>query len=134
MSARWTEQELEYLADHVGILGYKELAEHINRSENAVKLCRCRRKLPSFHNNGNYYTCSLLATELGRSRASIRKYYRKGWLAGRKATWKALFGKYPFIFLEEHIVAFLRKFYHLFEWRRIPNLYFRNVVKECQDA
>lgn len=133
MATRWTARELDYLADHVGILGYAELSKKLKRSENAIKLQRCRMRLPTFH-NGDYYSCTLLARELGRSRASIRKYHRKGWLVGRKATWKALFGKHPFVFLEEHIVAFLRKFCYLFDWRKIPNLYFRNIVKECQDA
>ena len=131
MASHWTEQELEYLADNVGILSYAEMARRLKRSENAIKLCRCRRKLPTFH-NGSYYTCTLLSQEIGRSRTSIRKYYRNGWLVGKEGTWKAKFGKRPLIFLEEHIVAFLRRFSHLFEWRRIPNLYFRNVVKEAR--
>lgn len=131
MVSRWTEQELEYLADNVGIRSYAELAKKLKRSENAIKLCRCRKKLPTFH-NGNYYSCTLLAQELNRSRTSIRKYYRRRWLVGKKATWKARFGKQPLIFLEEHIVAFLKKFSYLFDWRKIPNLYFRNVVKGVQ--
>jgi len=133
MAPRWTEQELEYLSDHIGILSYAELARKMNRSENAIKLCRHRRRLPTFH-NGNYYSCTLLAQELGRCRASIRKYHRRGWLTGKKATWKARFGKPPLIFLEEDIIAFLKEFNRLFNWRSIPNLYFRNKVKEFQNA
>ena len=133
MSARWTEREIEYLSDHIGLLSYTELSKKLGRSENAIKLYRCRHKLPTFH-NGDYYSATLLAQELGRSRTSVRKYHRKGWLVGRKATWIAKYGKHPLIFLEEHIVAFLRKFHHLFDWRKIPNLYFRNIVKELQIA
>lgn len=130
MSARWTEQEMEYLSDQVGILSYSEMAKRLGRSENAIKLQRCRRKLPTFF-DGNYYSCTLLARELGRTRASIRKYYKKGWLTGKRATWKALFGNYPLVFLEEHIVSFLRKFHYLFDWRKVPNLYFSNIVKKA---
>ena len=133
MATRWTEQELEYLSDNIGILSYAELSKKMKRSESAIKLCRCRRKLPTFY-DGNYYSYTLLARELGRSRTSIRKYHRKGWLVGRAATWKARFGNCPLIFLEEHIVSFLQTFHHLFDWRKIPNLYFRNVVKECQNG
>ena len=133
MATRWTTQEIEYLADNVGILGYPELSHEMGRSENAIKLQRCRKRLPTFH-NGCYYSCTLLSKELGLSRSSIRRYYQRGWLIGRRATWKALFGKYPLIFLEEDIVSFLRNFSHLFIWRKIPNLYFRNVVREIQDA
>lgn len=128
MASRWTQREIEYLADNVGILGYAEMAKRLGRSENAIKLCRCRQKLPTFY-NGNYYSSTLLAQELGRCRTSIRKYHRKGWLVGRRATWKACFGNQPLIFLEEHIVDFLKKFNYLFNWREIPNLYFRNIVK-----
>lgn len=133
MAPRWTEREIDYLSDHVGLMNYTELSMRLKRSPNALKLQRYRRKLPTFH-NGDYYSYTLLSRELGRSRASIRKYHRRGWLVGRKATWKACFGNYPVIFLEEHIVAFLRKFYYLFDWRKIPNLYFRNIIRECQDA
>ena len=133
VAARWTEQEIEYLSDHVGILGYAELARKMGRSESAIKLCRCRRGLPTFH-NGDYYSCTMLAQELGRSRASIRKYYRKGWLVGKRATWIARFGKRPLVFVEKHIVAFLKKFNYLFDWKKIPNLYFRNVVKGVQNG
>lgn len=133
MAARWTEQELEYLSDSMGILSYTELSKRLGRSENAIKLCRCRRGLPTFH-NGNYYSCTLLAHELGRSRTSIRKYYRKGWLVGKRATWKALFGNRPLIFMEDNIVSFLKRFSRLFNWKKIPNLYFRNVVKEIQSV
>jgi biotin operon repressor len=131
MAARWSEQEIEYLADQIGLLSYEELSKKLNRSKEAIKHHRCLMKLPMLR-TGNYYSCTLLAKELGRSRASIRKYYRKGWLVGKQATWKALFGNQPFIFLEEHIVDFLRKFNYLFDWRKIPNLYFRNVVKGTQ--
>lgn len=133
MALRWTDSELEYLADHVGIMDYTTLSKKLGRSKSAIKLQRCRKKLPTFH-NGDYYSYTLLAQELGCCRASIRKYHQRGWLVGKKATWKALFGNAPTIFLEDDIVRFLGKFHHLFDWRTITNLYFRNIVREHQNS
>jgi hypothetical protein len=76
-------------------------------------------------------TQTLLAQELGRSRASIRKYYKRGWLKGRQATWSWAWGKKPMVFLEDDIVQFLKDRHYLFDWRKVPNIYYRNVIKEA---
>jgi hypothetical protein len=132
MARRWTEQEDQILHDKVGILSYPELSDLLKRSEMSLRLRRCRRKMPRFYDN--FYSYSLLAAELGRSRASIRKYFSRGWLKGRKASWSSAWGKRPMIFLEKDIVSFLRRFYHLFDWHSIPNIYFRNIVHSCQQS
>jgi hypothetical protein len=133
VARRWTEKELDYLANHVGIMNYKALARKLNRSEEAVKLCRCRHRMPSFY-DGDYYSSSMLAREIGRSRRIIMKYYRRGWLLGKQATWKARFGQRPYLFTEDNIVAFLEGHFQLFDWRKMPNPYFRNIVKGLYDA
>jgi hypothetical protein len=129
VAARWTETELEVLNDMVGILNYCQLSKKLKRSRSAIELKRCRDKMPTFFDN--IITQSLLAQELGRSRASIRKYYRKGWLKGKQATWSCAWGKKPIIFLEDDIVQFLKDSHHLFDWKKMPNIYYRNVVKEA---
>lgn len=129
---KWTEDEVQYLHDNLGIMGYNELSQNLGRSKNAIKLYRCRHKLPTFYDN--IYSYNLLSDELGRSRKTLRKYHRRGWLKGKVASWSCKWGKHPMIFLEKDIVAFLRKHFSRFDWRKIPNLYFRNVVKSCVEV
>jgi hypothetical protein len=129
MSSRWTPDEIQYISDNAGVLNYAELSRKLGRSEEAIKLCRCRRRLPRFYDT--FYSYSLLSTELGRSRATLRKYYNRDWLVGKRAAWSCKYGKHPMIFTEDNIVDFLHKFSHLFDWKKIPNPYFRNVVKDC---
>ena len=125
---RWTSREIEILSDRVGLDDYAKLARTLpRRSKGAIKLFRCRNKLPRFCDT--FYSYSLLAGELGRSRSALRRYRGKGWLVGRRATWSSRYGHHPMIFTEENIVRFLQKHHCLFEWRKIPNLFFRNVVK-----
>jgi len=123
----WTQEEIEYVSEHVGIKDYTEMSHKLNRSRESIKLYRCRHKLPKFIDN--FYSYSLLAAELGRSRATLRKYHKLGWLTGRRATWACVYGKHPMIFVEDDIVEFLKKFHHKFNWRDIPNPYFRNIVE-----
>jgi hypothetical protein len=133
MARRWTEKELDYLANHVGLLSYNELARKLHRSRAAVKLCRCKHGMPTFY-NGDYYSMTLLSKELGRSSNTISKYHRKGWLKGKKATWRTIYWKNPYLFTENNIMEFLRGHFQLFDWKKIPNLYFKNVVKGLYNA
>ena len=126
MAKRWTPQEKEYVDDYAGIKNYTELSQRLNRSEDAIRLFRARNRLSSFFDN--FYTYNLLSKELGLSRATIRKYHLKGWLQGRRANWKTIFGKYPMIFTEDNIVKFLKSYANLFSNRIVPNIYFRNIV------
>ena len=129
MAARWTSKEIELLSDRAGLDNYNTLSKRLGRSKNAIKLFRCRNRLPRFYDT--FYSYTLLAKELGKSRRTIRWYHQKGWLSGKKASWRSFYGNRPMIFTEDNIVSFLRKHYLLFDWRKIPNRFFRNIVREC---
>jgi len=129
---RWTEKEREMLNDYAGIMSYEELSKKLGRSVGAIQQFRCRRKMPTFFDN--FYTYSLLSKELGIHRATLRKYYENGWIIGKKANWISMFGNHPMMFLEENIVKFLRNKYALFTNRKIPNIYFRNVIREMNEG
>ena len=128
---RWSSKEIEYLHDNLGLKSYEELSETLKRSKEAIKLFRHRHKLPKVFDN--FYTFKILSKELGKSRTSIRKYYYKGWLVGRKASWTYLYKNHPIIFLEEDIVNFLKDKYSLFTKTYMPNHYFRNTVKKEEE-
>ena len=115
--ARWTEEEIEYLTDNVGILDYKTLSQKLGKSTIAIKEYRCVHKLPRFYDT--FYSYTLLARELGRSRSTIRKYYSRGWLVGRKATWTYRYNKHPMIFTDENITQFLKEHHDLLAIRQV---------------
>lgn len=129
MAKRWTAKQLEYLADNAGTMNHKELSKNLGRSINAIKLAQHRNGI---HFRDNVYTYTCLSAELGRSRTILRKWYRRGWLVGRPATWTTYYGKRPMLFLENDIVKFLKKHYMLFKPRSMPNRYFANIVATCQ--
>jgi len=124
----WTEEELTYLSDNWGLKPTKAISRALHRTVCGVegKAHRLRlRKVDSF------YTYNLLSQEIGKSRMTLREYYRNGWIKGKKASWVANFGVHPMMFFEEDIVKFLREHYRLFDVRKIENRYFRNIVREC---
>ena len=129
MAPHWTPREIELLSDRVGLDSYAKLSRRLGRSEEAIKLYRCRNGLPRFCDT--FYSYSLLAKELGRNRSSLRRYHDLGWLVGRKATWSSRYGQKPMIFTEDDVVRFLRKHHSLFDWKRVPNRFFRNIIRSC---
>ncbi len=129
VSNRWTEEEGGYLRDFVGLKNYRELSKELGRSENALRLYRQRHNLPTFFDN--FYTFNMIANELGKCRTTIRKYYSRGWIKGRKAHWTWAYSKRPMIFLEDNIVTFLKERYYLFNPDKVPHPFFRNIVLEA---
>ena len=129
MAARWTEDELEYLHDNIGVLSYQELSRHFKKSIDAIKMARVRHGIPSFYDN--ILSSGMLSLELGRCRATIRKWRKRGWIKYNEVSWTAQYGKHPVIYKEEDIVSFLKEHYKLFNFRAIPNRYFANIVEDC---
>ena len=127
MSKKWSEQELEYLANNAGLLNHKELSSRLNRTISAIKIQQHKHGIRFLD---NIYTYTMLSNELGKSRAIIRKWVNRGWIICRRANWKTYYGKYPMIFIEESIVKFLSKYYYLFDYRKVPNKYFSNLVSQ----
>jgi hypothetical protein len=75
---------------------------------------------------GNFYSARLLAEELGVHTNTVMRWYRLGWLKGRRADWRRKVA--PMVFLEDDIVDFLKGHCELFDGHKIPNVYFKNVV------
>lgn len=126
----WTEWELRFLADNWGLCSTVMIARRLRRSVAAIE---ARAHLLRFRRLDSFYTYTLLARELGMNRTTIRNYFNRGWLSGKKASWTYRYGKAPMMFMEEEIVKFLRGHYDLFNDWEIPNLYFRNVVKQAYE-
>ena len=110
-------------------MNHQQLSRHLGRSITAIKLTQHRHGIRFLD---NFYTYTILAAELGRSRTGVRKWQARGWLAGRKAAWTTYYGKTPMIFREEDVIKFLKGHYSLFNPRRIPNRFFANIVADCQ--
>jgi hypothetical protein len=124
----WSMSDLEYLSNHVGINTFEDIALRLNRTTMAVeeKASKCKMKLYD-----NMITLRVLAKELNKSHGTVNKWVKRGWIKCDRAYFKGLYGINPIIFLEEDIVEFLKKYYEQFNPSKIPNLFFRNVIREA---
>jgi len=129
MAQRWTEIELEFASDNYGILTPRQLSKKLNRSTRAIINKMSRNGIAI---TDNYYTARMLGAEIGRHYTTVMQWYRKGWLSGKLSEWKRGYLNSPYIFTEQNIVKFLRQYSKLFvnHIRKIPNLYFRNILKK----
>ena len=125
MAPRWSDQDIQYLHDKAGIVSTVRLARNLGRTPHAIcnKMTSCRISVFD-----NFYSARLLASELGSCKHTVMRWYRLGYLKGRRADWRR--GRIPMIFQEKDIVVFLKKYGYLLRKNKIPNIYFRNVVRE----
>ena len=126
MAMRWSENDTQYLLDNCGIFSNKTIAMRLHRTPHAVRQKLATNGVSIF---SNFYTATLLGKELGRNKTTVMQWYRKGWLRGKKADWGRGYLQTPMVFVEDDIVAFLKLKYYRFDWRKIPNPFFRNVVE-----
>jgi hypothetical protein len=127
----WTEEELEILQDNCGIISNKELACKLGRTHGAVRNKLYLLKLSVF--SPNYYTARTLGKELGKCHDIIMDWYNAGLLKGKRANWGRGYLKSPMIFLEKHIVEFLKRYPHKVKVEKINNPYFRNIVSSISN-
>jgi len=127
----WTEEELDLVSNFSGVGGYSYLTKRLGKSKNAIKLFCCRHGIRL---SDNIYTSKLLGKELNRESRTVRKWRLLGWITGTKSTWGLNYGKVTYVYSEKQIVKFLRQYYFLFKGTVIPNPYFRNIVKECNNG
>jgi len=60
----WTQKELDYLNDNYGLKPAAEIAKHLGRSTNALKIISFRR-LNGHNQRANLYTARAVALEMG---------------------------------------------------------------------
>ena len=66
----WTESQIQFVSDNAGWYSNEQMGNHLGKSPEAVKLYRCRHRLPKF--TEIIYTATLLGYELGRLPEVIR--------------------------------------------------------------
>lgn len=81
---KWTEEEMEYLADNFGVLTDRTLAGRLQRSELAIRRKVWRRF--HMHRWDNLYNAAELAEALNIPHAGrIIRWVREGWLKARRS-------------------------------------------------
>lgn len=125
---RWTEAEVEYISDNCGFITNKDLAVQLGRTHKSIKAKLGKLGISVY---SNFYTARLLGHELNRNHKTVMKWYYKGLLNGELSKLERGLLNNAMIFKEKDIVSFLNNHYSKFEYdyRKIPNLYFRNIVK-----
>jgi hypothetical protein len=122
----WTDDELEYLCDHVGTMRWDEIGSYLHRTGGSVK------QMAHFHGwrvFDNFYTCRTLGKELGMSNVSMMRYHRRGWLKGKRAHFRLGYLNTPIMFFEPDIIKFLRSGKGILP-KRLPNTYFNKILQE----
>lgn len=138
---RWTEEDLEYLAAKYGLVYERTICRHLQRSPNAIRIVAIRK----LHSNRkmNFYCGRELARALGVACSkTIMNWASAGWIPVRKSVVRA--GEFrAWLFREKHIVKFLREKPWLFDPKKMPEHYFRSIVRaeydrdpwyNCQEA
>lgn len=80
-SRRWTSEEEDYLREAWGEVSLPSIARHLNRTEDAVVVRKCRLKLGAFFDNGGYVTLNQLSVALGYG--TIDTYKLTSWVKNR---------------------------------------------------
>ena len=131
----WSEEEMEFLSDKLGLMTHGEIGKALSRVNGghertywAVKMKAWRLGLKYF---SNVYSQTLLASELGVSRRVIRKWFMRSWLRGKMSSWVSGYGNRVMLFTQQDIEKFLKAHADRFEGRKIPNVFFRNLVESC---
>ena len=126
MAPRWSEDDIQYLHDRAGLLSTAKISRHLGRTPHAVnnKMCECGISVFS-----NFYSARLLAVELGSCKHTVMRWYRMGWLKGRRADWRRSVAS--MVFLEDDIVAFLKGYPDLLKGHKILNVFFKNIVADA---
>jgi hypothetical protein len=124
----WTDEELEYLGDHYGLVSDATLCRHLQRSRSAIVIA-ARRKL-QMRQKDNFYSAAELARVLGvRDPKSILLWVKNGWLRGRRGPMMQGLN-YVWAFSEGAIVECLTRRPWLANMERLSRHYFRSVVRE----
>lgn len=123
----WTGEELEYLNAKYGLVSDRSICRHLKRSPNALKIA-AHRKLHSTRKI-NFYTATEMAKALGvPCSKTLIPWVEVGWLKARRSIVRA--GEYrAWRFLDRHIIAFLKAKPWLFDPKKMPEHYFRSIVR-----
>jgi len=129
---RWSDKDLAFLNDYVGIMSDEQLARHFDRTPNAIHLALVRR-LTGINHKTNIYTARSLARLFGIGCSkTIVAWHSKDFLKGKRSPVHC--GKtFMWGFLYEDIVKCLRRRPWLVSIDRMEESYFRSIVQEQWD-
>lgn len=130
MTNRWSDDDIQFLSENAGIKNHEELSKELNRTVRAIRIKQVQLNIRFLD---NIYTYTTLSNELGVHRKTIRIWFNKGLIKGRKANWTTYYGQRPMIFLEEDIIKFLKKYCGMIDEKRINNVFFKNVVIKAKN-
>ncbi|GAI59086.1 unnamed protein product, partial [marine sediment metagenome] len=121
-------EELEYLGNKYGMVSDRAICRHLQRSPNAIRIIALRK----LHSNrkANFYSARELTRALGKADSkTIVSWALAGWLQVRKSTVRA--GEFnAWLFRDKNIIKFLREKPWLFDPQKMPEHYFRSIIRK----
>jgi len=122
----WKPDELQYLAEHYGLICDKILAARLQREESAIVTIASRKHVVS--RKMNFYTAGALAKLLGiPCSRQVLQWVKKGWLKGSQSA-KSQGRIRLWRFSEKGVVHCLKQRPWLVDLKRVERHYFRSVV------
>lgn len=115
----WTRGEMEYLETHLHKMPYRAIAEHLSRTETAIKL---KAKRLGIRKSGEGYTLRALLTGLGETdHHKVKRWVKAGWLkaARRESDRTDRQGGDMWLFTENAIRLFVRDYPQEIDQRKV---------------
>lgn len=84
MNRIWTQEEVDFLYDNLGVLSYKAIGKKLNRTSEAVR-SKCQKlKLGGITLYSEFLTTAELGRAIGRDKSTIVRYIKNNGLPARK--------------------------------------------------
>ena len=84
MNRIWTQEEVDFLYDNLGVLSYKSIGKKLNRTSEAVR-SKCQKlKLGGITLYSEFLTTAELGRAIGRDKSTIVRYIKNNGLPARK--------------------------------------------------
>jgi hypothetical protein len=132
--ARWTEEEDEYLHEHLGVMPREAIARHLGRTDMAV-LVRMTRLGISQADAKGWLTGGQVAEELGIHTMTLCYCVRRGDIVPQRYRPRSG-NRRMYLFTQEEIERWIRrritapKPREQWDWRRMPRGYFRSFAAD----
>lgn len=124
----WSEEDLEYVAENVGLKSMEQMMSYLHRSRNGIKIIM-HRKLHNTNQRSNIWTADSLAEDLGISCSkTVVAWLTRGYIVGDRAPFS--YGPNEvWRFKYEDIIKCLEERPWLCRRERMPESYFRSIIQ-----
>lgn len=125
--AAWSEDEIEYLVDHYGLVSLRHIARRLRRTETAVKL---KAKRLGINQKANFYSATLVAEVFGVDTKKVsHQWIVDGLLRARRSPVRCGPHHVAWRVMDQDLERFIRQHPEQYDWRRMEPGPWRNIAR-----